>query len=125
MQREGINAWSIVAFLEALREEIAGPVVLLWDGLPAHKSRIVKDHVDRHKEWLSVERFPSYAPELNPVEYLFSVLKGKDVANFCADTLDEIADKLEAAADRIGDHESIIHGFLRASKLFDRQELVA
>lgn len=119
MQKTSVNKESIVAFIDALHEEIAGPVVLLWDGLPAHRSLVVKDHVEKHKDWLTVERLPSYAPELNPVEYLWSTLKGKDVANLCSDTLDQIEDKLQEAAVRIKGTKSILQGFLRASTLFD------
>jgi len=118
-QPQPINAESVVAFLVALRNELQGAVVLLWDGLPAHRSKIVKEHIERQREWLTVERFPAYAPELNPVEYLLSALKGKDLANLCADSIDQLAGQLQAARDRIADDDSIIRGFLRASKLFD------
>jgi transposase len=33
---------------------------------------------------------PPYAPELNPVEYLWAWLKRHALANFCPDTLDEL-----------------------------------
>ena len=119
MQPKSIDSISIVEFLQALRSEVAGPIVLLWDGLSAHHSKIVKEHIDTCKDWLSVERFPAYAPELNPVEYLFSAVKGKDVANLCAVSIDHIAHRLEDAVSRFGDNPGIIQGFLRASELFD------
>ena len=98
LQPGTINKESMVAFLDAMHSEIDGPVVLLWDGLPVHRSKIVKEHIDSCKEWLKVERFPAYAPELNPVEYLLSAIKSKDVANLCAVSIDHIASKLEDAA---------------------------
>lgn len=119
MQRTSINKHSIVEFIDALHKEIAGPVVLLWDGLPAHRSLVVKDHIEANRDWLTVERLPAYAPELNPVEYLWSTVKGKDTANLCSDSLGEIENKLQEARERIGDTAPILQGFLRASGLFE------
>jgi len=121
---ESVDFNSIIWFLDALHREIPGRVVLLWDGLPAHRSNVVKDHVEKNKEWLQVERFPAYAPELNPLEYLWSTLKGKDVANFCPDTLADIEQNLHDATSRIQSESGIIVGFLRASTLYDDSTLV-
>jgi transposase len=41
--------------------------------------------------WLVVERLPGYAPELNPVEGLWSNLKGQELANYAADTIEELS----------------------------------
>jgi hypothetical protein len=49
---------------------------LLWDGLPAHRSHTMRAWLRRQRSWLVVEPLPAYAPELNPVEPLWSNLKG-------------------------------------------------
>jgi len=123
MQPESIDFQSIIRFLDALHGEIPGKVVLLWDGLPAHRSNVVKDHIEKNKHWLTVERFPAYAPELNPLEYLWSTLKGKDVANFCSDTLADIEQNLQDATCRIQSESAIMEGFLKASTLYDDSTL--
>ncbi len=120
-QMESIDAESVVRFLADLKEHTQGPLVLLWDGLPAHRSNVVKEHIRAQSDWLTVLRLPAYAPELNPVEYLWSALKGKDLANHCSDTIDQVADRLAQGADRIGSDESILHGFLVGSSLFERK----
>ncbi len=117
-----INKEVIVEFLPALRKQINGPVVMLWDRLPGHRSNIVKDQVGQYENW-QMEFFPGYAPELNPVEYLWSALKGKDIANFCSDALWQVEHKVRQAADRIGDEPDIIRGFLKASTLYDDSTL--
>jgi transposase len=119
MQPKNVNSESIISFLCALHKEMPGRIVLLWDGYSSHKSKLVKEHIAAQKDWLTVEKFPAYAPELNPVEYLHSALKTKDVRGFCADHVAEIADRLELAAERIGNNEQIMRGFLKASSLFD------
>jgi putative transposase len=52
----------------------------VWDGLPAHRSKLMRAWLGRQRSWLVVERLPGYAPELNPVEPLWSSLKEEVVA---------------------------------------------
>lgn len=118
MQPQNVNSESIISFLDALHIEIPGRIVLLWDGFASHKSKVVKEHIAKQKEWLTVKPFPAYAPELNPVEYLFSVLKSKDVRGFCADHVAQIADKLEQAVDRLSKSPETILGFVKAAGLY-------
>lgn len=119
-QLESIDADGVVRFLNQLKEHVQGPLVLLWDGLPAHRSNVVKVHNYSQSDWLTVKRLPAYAPELNPVEGLWSALKGKDLANFCSDTIDQVGERIDQGAERVGSDQSILRGFLIGSTLFDR-----
>ena len=56
-----------------------GPVVLVWDGLNTHTSHAMRELVAA-RDWLTVYRLPPYAPELNPVEPVWSNLK-RSLAN--------------------------------------------
>jgi transposase len=49
--------------------------VFTWDGLQAHRSRLVREHVDLQHRRIALERLPAYAPQLNPVEYIWGYLK--------------------------------------------------
>lgn len=122
MQPDSIKSNAIIDYLNALHREIPGKIVLLWDGYSSHKSKVVKEHIKKCKDWLRVERFPAYAPELNPPEYLFSAIKRKDLANLPFVSVDHVAHKIELAVDRLAGKQTIIQGFLRASGLFDKQE---
>jgi hypothetical protein len=42
LQRGSVRSTQIVRFLHALRRHRRRPVILLWDGLPAHRSRITQ-----------------------------------------------------------------------------------
>jgi len=65
------NTPSLVQFLKDLKRELRGQkAVLVWDGLPAHKSREMKTYLAQQRDWLVVERLPGYAPDLNPAETL-------------------------------------------------------
>jgi transposase len=55
-------------------------VVLLWDGLSAHWSHRMRAHLEKQRDWLTVERLPGYAPELNPAEYLWDARRDRQGA---------------------------------------------
>jgi transposase len=85
------NAQRVVEFLEQLRQQIKRPLLVIWDGLPAHRSRLVRDYVDATAGAIQIERLPAYAPELNPVEYLWAHWKQHELANFCPKHFDELS----------------------------------
>ena len=128
LQTPSVNEDSVIGFLEQLRTERGGRrTVLLWDGLPAHRSRKVQAHLAEQKEWLTVERFPAYAPELNPVEYVWSSgssLKGKHVAGLCADAVGDLSEAVEKGAKAVGDDENVLRGCLAASTLYQPNQTV-
>jgi transposase len=96
------NTESLIAWLEAYRrEKPRSKCILIWDGLPAHKSARMKRHLESQKSWLEVERLPGYAPELNPVEQLWGNVKKSDLANLCARELWEVRRQLNAGMRRV------------------------
>ena len=85
---------------------------MLWDGLSSHWSYKMRAHLEEQRDWLTVERLPAYAPELNPVEYLWANLKGGELANFTGDTVPEVADQAQQGIQRVCDSDSLVVGFL-------------
>jgi putative transposase len=67
----------------------------------------------RQRSWLVVEPLPGYAPDLNPVEALWSNLKGVELANLAADTLAEVITAAERGIQRIGHTHHLAYSFLR------------
>ena len=81
---------SLILFLKDLKRHVRRmKVILIWDGLPGHRSRIMTEYLRGQRRWLTVERLPGYAPDLNPVEALWGNIKGREVANLCAANLGE------------------------------------
>jgi hypothetical protein len=57
---------TLIQVLGELRRFLGGEkATLLWDGLPAHRSRAMRAWLHTQRSWLVVERLPAYAPELN------------------------------------------------------------
>ena len=80
----------VIEFLRALQRQLRRPLLIIWDGLPAHRSRLVRDYVESQDGALQIERLPAYAPELNPVEYIWSYLKRHEVVHFCPQDFAEL-----------------------------------
>ena len=109
---------SLVAFLKDLRREMRGQkVILIWDGLPAHKSRIMTDYLHSQRHWLTVERLPGYAPDLNPVETLWGNIKGQELANRCAETLTELDTEVHNGMARVRQSRQLAFSFLQHAGL--------
>lgn len=75
------NAERVVGFLRELLKHLRGPVVVLWDGGSTHQGPARRRSLARHPR-LTLERLPAYAPELNPVEAVWSWPKYGRLANF-------------------------------------------
>jgi hypothetical protein len=68
VQPGNYNTDSLIEVIKQLRRFLGGEkATLLWDGLPAHRSRAMGAFLATQRDWLVVERLPAYAPELNPV----------------------------------------------------------
>ncbi|GIW55517.1 MAG: hypothetical protein KatS3mg082_1921 [Nitrospiraceae bacterium] len=78
-----IRAPQVVEFLDALKRQVRGPLLVIWDRLPAHRSALVRRYVEASGGRIEVEFLPAYAPELNPVEYLWGYWKQHELANVC------------------------------------------
>jgi putative transposase len=96
------------------KRELRGQkAVLVWDGLPAHKSRVMKEYLRQQRNWLTVERLPGYAPDLNPVEMLWGNIKGQELANRCAEDLAEIEKAICGGMNRVRNSAKLPFSFLK------------
>lgn len=85
------SAEKVVEFLRHLLRHLPGEVVVIWDGGGNHKGPVIRAFLRRNRR-LRLARLPAYAPDLNPVEAVWSWLKWGRLANFVPDDLDELDD---------------------------------
>jgi transposase len=78
-----IRAPQVINFLGHLLRHLPGKLLVVWDGLPAHRARLVAEFIRAQQGRLAIERLPAYAPELNPVEYIWGYWKHHELPNFC------------------------------------------
>jgi len=75
-----VESAQVIGFLDHLQRYVPGRLLVIWDGLPAHRSKVVAEYLGKTAGRVWVERLPAYAPELNPIEYLWGNVKGSDLA---------------------------------------------
>lgn len=114
-----VRAPDCVQYLTDVKRHLHGEkLILLWDGLSAHTARLTQAFLKTQRSWLSVERLPTYAPELNPAEYLWSSIKSKDASNICATSLADLDGHIRRGLQRVKRSPSLLRGCLNASGLF-------
>jgi len=117
--RGSVKKEDTLTTLTHLLRHIRGSIALLWDGLAQHRSAIVRIFLTKHRErFAMVERFPAYAPELNPQEYIWASSKTKDVAGYAPEDVDDLLRHAKKSIRRIQRSPDILRGALRASGLF-------
>jgi transposase len=102
VHRSSIDAQGAVRFVRHLLMHIPERILLLWDSAKIHKSAKLDelrklDTINR----LTIEYFPSYAPEVDPQEYVWRQLKHVDLRNLTSHSLDELWGRLEVATKRL------------------------
>jgi len=113
-----IGGLQVVQFLQHLLRQRPGKLLVIWDGLTAHRSRLVKDFVAEHRKRLEVERLPAYAPELNPVEYLWGHWKQHELPNFCPKNFGELSHDARCALRRMRRRPTLVAAFWKQAELF-------
>lgn len=113
-----IKSPQIIAFLDALKRQIGQRLLVVWDGLAAHRSRRVRDYVDSLGGDIQLERLPAYAPELNPVEYVWGYLKNHALSNFCAHDFAELTHTARRRLCSMQRRTTLVTAFWKQAELF-------
>lgn len=111
-----INTQRFVDFLRQLFRHVDGPLVLVWDRLNVHRSPRVRDYVGT-RPLSQIVFLPAYAPELNPVEYLWSNWKMNPLVNLGVSTLEELVSAVRKPALATQRKRALLGSFIRHSPL--------
>ena len=111
----GLTAELFVALLKKMMRRRVKPVHLVVDGLPAHKTALVKDYVASTNGLLTLHFLPGYAPELNPDELVWSHMKRTGVARAPLRKGERLNEKVEAQLADIRRTPHLVRSFFRAS----------
>jgi transposase len=113
-----IRSPQVVQFLSHLMRHMPNDMLVIWDGLRSHRSRLVKDFVAQQNGRIELEYLPAYAPELNPVEYLWGYWKHHELPNFCPKTFTELSLHAVRALKRMRRRPKLITAFWKQAELF-------
>jgi len=77
-EKERFTSKTFLRFIRKLRREYpTRPILLIVDGAPIHKAKIVKAFQEENRSWFCLEILPAYSPELNPTEKSWGFVKTK------------------------------------------------
>lgn len=110
-----IHGEDTIAHLQHLRSQIGGPMVIVWDRLQAHRSKVVKAFLSEHPE-IIVEWLPGYAPDLNPEEDCHGNVKDR-MKGGTPETEAEIREQADRGFARIRQRPDLILGFFHHAGL--------
>jgi transposase len=110
----GLNAELFVVLLKRMMRNRTKPVHLVVDGLPAHKTILVKSYVASTNGLLTLYFLPGYAPELNPDELVWSHMKRTGVARTPLRQGEKLRDKVDAQLEAIKRAPALVRSFFRA-----------
>ncbi|WP_317453825.1 transposase [Streptomyces sp. CBMA152] len=91
---------------------LGSPIVLIWDNLDRHTCAEMTAFVKANSGWLRVFQLPSYAPDLNPAEGIWSLLVRGPLANLAVGSFDELVDVIRQALKKIQYRPDLIDGCL-------------
>jgi putative transposase len=94
-----LSGEQIIDFLRHLLRHVRGPIVLVWDNASIHQRQKVQTFLAQHPR-LHVYNFPTSAPELNPVEYVWTQV-GEYLASRAPEDLEQLVVLIRAALHRI------------------------
>ncbi len=114
-----IRTPQVILFLKHLLQHLRGPLLVIWDGLPSHRSGRVREFVAAHEGRLELEFLPAYAPELNPVECLWGYWKMHELPNYCPQNFGELSQQARRALRRMRRRPNLVAAFWKQARLFE------
>jgi hypothetical protein len=110
------NSYLVVQFVDRVCSRIKGPLTIVWDSIPIHRSKLMEDYLEKTGR-LIVEQFPPYAPELNPIDKVWAFLKYGRLANYTPSTLADLRTRLILELTELENRQEILAGCVRGAGL--------
>ncbi|GEM50131.1 hypothetical protein DC3_57660 [Deinococcus cellulosilyticus NBRC 106333 = KACC 11606] len=115
-----IRAVQVVKFFKHLLRHMDGPLVLLLDNARIHRAKLVQTFLKSETgKRITIFHTPPYAPEFNPIEWLWSWIKRMRIQNLCPKNLVELKQGWNLGFRQVRSRPDLIRSFFRASSLFN------
>jgi transposase len=102
VREEALTGSESVSFLNHLRHWVSDRLLVIWDGSPIHRGAEVKRFLaEGGAKHIHLEHLPPYAPDLNPDEGVWDLLKCVEMCNLCCLDLDHLHCELDLAIGRL------------------------
>ena len=115
MHLDNIGQIEVCHFLKHLLRHLRGNVIAILDNSNTHKGNLIAELQKRNPR-IAIEYFPSYAPQLNPDEGVWSYSK-RPLANGRPDNLEDLLQTVADSLMKISKSQSILRGCVEHSEL--------
>lgn len=112
---KGFGPAQFAVLLDAAHAQLGAPLVVVWDNDLRHLSRAMRAAIEA-RAWLTVFQVPAYAPELNPAEGVWSVLK-RGLANLAPHDVDQLTTLVKTKLKRMQYRPALLDGFIAQTGL--------
>jgi transposase len=113
-----IRSPQIIEFLKVLHRTIGKKLLIIWDRLTAHRSKLVRAHIEAQRGQIALEFLPAYAPEMNPVECVWGYLKHHAMPNYCARDLSDLGVRASRNLRSMQRRPTLVRAFWQQAELF-------
>ncbi|MET9550059.1 transposase [Streptomyces sp. NPDC006627] len=114
--QRGVTCQNYRDLLVRAHLRLGGPLVVIWDNLHVHRSAGIREYAAEH-DWLTIVQLPTYAPDLNPVEGIWSLLRRAVTANTVFTDREHLVRAVRSGMHRIQRNPSLIDGCLAGTGL--------
>jgi transposase len=112
VRKESLNGMHTVLFLTHLLRVVGKRLLVVWDGSPIHRRKEVKAFLAQGPaRQIQIEPLPFYAPDLNPVEWLWGHLKQVQLRNLACLDLEDLHLQFHLALGRIRHRPALLKSF--------------
>jgi transposase len=107
---------SVIDFVKHLRNQICGPITIIWDQIIIHSADVVLEYLQTVPDIIT-EPFPPYAPELNPVDRAWFYIKYGRLPNYTPPTMAKLRRSVESEIKRLQNKPDLLRSFIRQSEV--------
>jgi len=111
---QNLKTSEVEIFIRHVQRQIGRSLVVVMDRLPAHRSAARRLAGDAR---FSFQWLPGYAPDLNPVEALWSRTKYTDLANYIAEDVLDLKVEAEMSLEETRGQQTLLRSFFQAARL--------
>lgn len=116
IHESNIRTGEVVAFVRELRRRLRRPLIICWDRWQVHRSA-ARQLLNAGIRNVEFEWLPAYAPELNPVEAVWSQTKCSRLANFVPDDTKHLKRAVRVALNGQARDHRLKRSYFKTAKL--------
>jgi hypothetical protein len=110
------HAEDFVRFIRVLHRHLGRTMLLIWDRLNAHRTA-AKQLAQAGCAWVEPRWLPGYAPELDPVEFVWTQAKYADLANWIPQDIDDVRTQLTQVLEQYRHDPNRLYSFFSNAEL--------